>query len=138
MKSQSTANWKGTGKEGSGTLSSKSKALQNVPYDYRSRFEDGTLTNPEELIAAAHAGCYSMKLTFILSAAGFTADTIETTCTITLESGAITASHLSVTAKVPGIDKAKFDECANDAKLNCPISKSLNPNIAVTLETSLS
>jgi osmotically inducible protein OsmC len=135
MKSFATANWKGSGKEGGGTLSSKSKVLENTAYDYRSRFEDGTYTNPEELVAAAHAGCFSMKLSFVLGGAGFTPDSIETKCTVTLESGAITSSHLEVKAKVPGIDAAKFAECAADAKANCPISKLLNTNI--TMDASL-
>jgi osmotically inducible protein OsmC len=135
MKSFSSANWKGTGKEGGGTLTSKSKVLDNTKYDYRSRFEGSEHTNPEELVAAAHAGCFSMKLSFVLGAAGFTPDNIETQCTITLDSGAITESHLEVKATVPGIDAAKFAECAADAKANCPISKLLNTNI--TMEASL-
>lgn len=92
-------------------------------------------TNPEELIASAHAGCFSMKLSFVLGAAGFTPDKIETRCDITLDSGAVTNSHLTVSAKVPGITKEKFEECANEAKANCPISKLLNTNI--TLEATL-
>ena len=135
MKSFATANWKGSGKEGGGTLTSKSKVLDNTSYDFRSRFEDGTYTNPEELVAAAHAGCFSMKLSFVLGAAGFTLDSIETKCTITLESGAITSSHLEVKASVPGIDAGKFAECAADAKANCPISKLLNTEI--TMEAAL-
>jgi osmotically inducible protein OsmC len=135
MKSFATANWKGTGKEGSGTLSSKSKVLENTSYDFRSRFEAGTYTNPEELVAAAHAGCFSMKLSFVLGAVGFTPESIDTKCTITLESGAITSSHLEVTASVPGIDADKFAECAADAKANCPISKLLNTEI--TMEAKL-
>lgn len=131
MKSFATANWKGSGKEGGGTLTSKSKVLENTSYDYRSRFEDGTYTNPEELVAAAHAGCFSMKLSFVLGAAGFTPASIDTKCTITLESGAITSSHLEVKAAVPGIDATKFAECAADAKANCPISKLLNTNITM-------
>jgi lipoyl-dependent peroxiredoxin len=135
MKSFATANWKGSGKEGSGTLSSKSKVLENTSYDFRSRFEDGTYTNPEELVAAAHAGCFSMKLSFVLGAAGFTPESIDTKCTITLESGAITSSHLEVKASVPGLDADKFAECAAEAKANCPISKLLNTEI--TMEASL-
>lgn len=135
MKSFATANWKGTGKEGGGTLTSKSKVLDNTSYDFRSRFEDGTYTNPEELVAAAHAGCFSMKLSFVLGAAGFTPDSIDTKCTITLESGAITSSHLEVKASVPGIDADKFAECAAEAKANCPISKLLNTEI--TMEANL-
>ena len=135
MKSYSSANWKWSGKEGSGTLTSKSKVLENTSYDFRSRFEDGTFTNPEELVAAAHAGCFSMKLSFVLGAAGFTPDNIDTKCTITLENGAITSSHLEVKASVPGIDAAKFAECAAEAKANCPISKLLNTEI--TMEANL-
>ena len=135
MKSFATANWKGTGKEGSGTLTSKSKVLNDTAYDFRSRFEDGVHTNPEELVAAAHSGCFTMKLTFVLGAAGFTPDNIETKCTITLDNGAITSSHLEVKASVPGIDADKFAECAADAKANCPISKLLNTEI--TMEASL-
>ena len=109
--------------------------MNNTAYDYKSRFEDGSLTNPEELIAAAHAGCFSMKLSFILGAAGFTPADIKTTCTITLENGAITESHLAVTASVPGIDAAKFAESAAEAKASCPVSKLLNTNI--TMEANL-
>jgi osmotically inducible protein OsmC len=135
MKRFGTANWKGSGKEGRGTNSTQSGVLTNVQYSYKSRFEDGVGTNPEELIAAAHAGCFTMKLSFVLDAAGFTAENIDTKCTITLDSGAITESHLEVKAKVPGIDKAKFDASVADAKANCPVSKLLNTNI--THEASL-
>ena|ERR1700741_4054824 len=135
MKSTATANWKGSGKEGKGLLSSKTKVLDQIPYDYRSRFEDGTNTNPEELIAAAHAGCYSMKLSFVLGAAGFTPDSIDTTATVTLEAGVIKSSHLEVKAKVPGISPEKFRESAEDAKANCPVSKVLNTEI--TMEAKL-
>ena len=116
-------------------MTSKSKVLENTSDDFRSRFEDGTFTNPEELVAAAHAGCFSMKLSFVLGAAGFTPDNIDTKCTITLENGAITSSHLEVKASVPGIDAAKFAECAAEAKANCPISKLLNTEI--TMEANL-
>jgi osmotically inducible protein OsmC len=135
MKSFASAHWSGTGKEGSGTVSVKSKALDNAVYEYKSRFEGGEHTNPEELIGAAHAGCFSMKLSFVLGAAGFTPDSIDTECTVTLESGAVTGSHLVVKAKVPGISADKFQECAADAKANCPISKLLNTNI--TMEATL-
>ena len=132
-----TANWKGSGKEGTGTNTTQSGVLSNTQYSYKSRFEEGVGTNPEELIGAAHAGCFTMKLSFVLNAAGFTADNIDTKCTITLDpaAGAISESHLEVKAKVPGIDAAKFAECAADAKANCPISKLLNTNI--TMEASL-
>ena len=139
MSKYANAEWRGTGKEGKGILSTETKFLNNVPFTYATRFgeaKDGT--NPEELVAAAHAGCFSMKLSFVLNAAGFTADTIETKCDITLGDGAITKSHLTVTAKIPGISKEKFDECAKEAKENCPISKSLNTNISVTMDATLS
>lgn len=135
MKRNATANWKGTGKEGKGIVSTQSKVLTNAQYSFNSRFAEGIGTNPEELVAAAHAGCFSMKLSFSLQEAGYTADDITTVCTITLENGTITESHLAVTARVPGIQKAKFEECTADAKANCPISKSLNTKI--TMETML-
>jgi osmotically inducible protein OsmC len=135
MKRSATANWKGTGKEGTGKLTTQSGVLKNKKYDFRSRFDDGTFTNPEELVAAAHAGCFSMKLSFVLGAAGFTPRKIETVCSITLENGAITASHLEVKAKVPRMKADKFAECAAEAKENCPISKLLNTTI--TMEASL-
>ena len=129
MKRNATAVWNGTGKEGTGHLTTQSTLLNNAQYSYKSRFEEGIGTNPEELVAAAHAGCFSMKLSFILNAAGFTADEIVTKCVVTLEDGSITASHLTVSAKVPGIDQAKFNASVEDAKLNCPISKSIKATI---------
>lgn len=134
MKRKATAVWNGSGKEGGGHLSSQSGVLANTQYSYLSRFEQGIGTNPEELVAAAHSGCFSMKLAFVLGAAGFTPESIETTCTITLDNGAITSSVLDLKAKVPGIDAAKFQECATDAKLNCPISKLLNTEISLNAE----
>jgi osmotically inducible protein OsmC len=135
MKRSATAVWNGTGKDGNGTVSTQSTVLSKTQYSYKSRFENGTGTNPEELIAAAHAGCFSMKLAFVLNAGGFTPDEIITECVITLGDGAITSSHLVLKAKVPGIDKAKFDAAAADAKANCPISKLLNTDI--TLDATL-
>ncbi len=135
MKRNATAIWKGSGKEGNGTLKSQSGVLANTQYSYSTRFEDGQGTNPEELMAAAHAGCFSMKLSFVLGAAGFTPDEIHTDCYITLDNGAITKSELVLRAKVPGIDAAKFQECAEDAKSNCPVSKAYNCEI--TLDASL-
>ena len=131
MKRTATANWKGSGKEGKGTLSSQSGLLNNNAYSSGSRFEEQEGTNPEELIAAAHAGCFSMKLSFILNAAGFVPDNIDTKCTVTIESGTITSSHLELNASIPGIDEAKFMECANEAKLTCPVSKALNTSISM-------
>jgi osmotically inducible protein OsmC len=137
MKRTATANWKGSGKEGKGVLSTQSTVLKDSQYSFSSRFEQGVGTNPEELVAAAHAGCFSMKLSFILGEAGFTPEDITTVCTITLGDGIITESSLVLKARVPGIQKAKFEECAASAKATCPISKSLNPSIKVTLEASL-
>ncbi|MEO6328044.1 MAG: OsmC family protein [Ginsengibacter sp.] len=131
MLRHATAVWHGSGKEGSGDLTTQSTVLNKVQYSYKSRFEEGPGTNPEELVAAAHAGCFTMKLTFVLNEAGFTPDEITTDCGITLADGAITKSVLKVTAKVPGIDKQKFDECAENAKKNCPVSKLLNTEISM-------
>ena len=136
MKRNATAVWNGSGKEGTGKLSTQSTTLNQVQYSYKSRFEQGVGTNPEELVAAAHAGCFSMKLSFVLNEAGFTADQIETQCDITLDNGAITNSHLTVKAKVPGISKEKFEEAAKNAKENCPISKLYKTEI--TMEANLS
>jgi osmotically inducible protein OsmC len=135
MKRNATAVWKGSGKEGTGTLTTQSTTLNKTQYSFNSRFAEGVGTNPEELVAAAHAGCFSMKLSFVLGEAGFTADEITTQGFITLDNGTVTSSHLVLKAKVPGISKEKFQECAEDAKKNCPISKLLNATI--TLEASL-
>lgn len=132
IKRNATAYWNGSGKEGKGKVTTQSTVLNQSQYSYNTRFEDGVGTNPEELIAAAHAGCFSMKLSFVLGAAGFTPDAIETKCEITLDNGAITNSHLILNAKVAGITKEKFEECANEAKANCPISKLLNTNITLS------
>ena len=129
MKRNATAVWNGSGKEGTGHLTTQSTTLNKTQYSFNSRFADGVGTNPEELVAAAHAGCFTMKLSFVLGAAGFTPDEIETRCDITLDDGAITESHLSVSAKVPGISKEQFDAAVADAKSNCPISKLFNTNI---------
>lgn len=126
MKRNATAVWQGTGKEGNGHLTTQSTVLNNTQYSFNSRFADGIGTNPEELIAAAHAGCFTMKLTFILGAAGFTPDTLTTRCDITLDNGVITLSELHVTGKVPGITTEQFHTCAEDAKANCLVSKLYN------------
>ncbi len=133
MVRNATAVWNGTGKEGNGQVSTASKALNNNAYSYKSRFVDentGTLTNPEELIAAAHAGCFTMKLSFVLGEAGFTSDKLETTCEVSFEGGVVTKSHLIVKGTVPGITKEKFDECVKNAEQNCPISKLLKTEIS--------
>src|SRR3954464_9184677 len=122
MKRTATAVWNGSGKEGNGKLSTQSNTLNQTQYSYKSRFEEGVGTNPEELVAAAHAGCFTMKLSFVLGAAGFTADSLETTCTIDLDpkAGAIVGSHLSVKAAIPGIDNEQFQAAVKDAEANCP------------------
>ena len=130
-----TAVWNGSGKEGKGHLTTQSNTLEQTQYSFTSRFENGTGTNPEELGAAAHAGCFTMKLSFVLGEAGFTPESLETKCEINFENGSVTKSHLSVTGKVPGIDKAKFDESVKKAEKECPISKLLNTEI--TSEASL-
>jgi osmotically inducible protein OsmC len=135
MKRTATAVWNGSGKDGSGNLTTQSTTLNKTQYSYKSRFEQGVGTNPEELVAAAHAGCFAMKLSFVLGAAGFTPESLEATATVSLDDGSITSSSIVLKAKVPGIDAAKFKECADDAKANCPISKLLNTNIS--LEASL-
>jgi osmotically inducible protein OsmC len=129
MKRTATAHWEGTGKEGNGHLTTQSSVLNQTQYSFLSRFESGIGTNPEELIAAAHSGCFTMKLSFNLSGAGFIPTSIETTATVTLENGAIPSIELECKAVVPGIDKEKFHELALDAKANCPISKLLNTEI---------
>ena len=136
MKRNATAVWKGSGKEGSGTMKTQSGVIANAQYSYNTRFENGIGTNPEELMAAAHAGCFSMKLSFVLGNAGFTPEEINTDCYITLENGAITKSELVVRAKVPGIEASKFQECAEDAKANCPVSKAYS--FEITLDAALS
>ncbi len=134
MKRTATAIWNGSGKEGNGQLSTQSTVLSNTQYSFNSRFADGVGTNPEELIAAAHAGCFSMKLTFVLGAAGFTADKIETECAISLEDGKINHSYLTVKATVPGISKEQFQSCAEEAKNNCPVSIALNMDKTLVAE----
>ena|ERR1700748_41625 len=126
MRRNGTAVWNGTGKEGTGHLTTQSTVLNKTQYSFGSRFENGIGTNPEELLAAAHAGCYTMQLSFTLNAAGFTADEIETQCYVTIDNGTITKSELTVRAKIPNIDADKFHEAAVYAKDNCPVSKLFN------------
>ena len=130
MKRTAKAHWNGTLKEGRGEITTQSTTLNNTQYSFKTRFQDGVGTNPEELIAAAHAGCFTMKLTFVLSDGGFNPESLETKCDITFENGAITKSHLTVKGKVPGISKEKFQEAVKDAEQNCPISKLLKTNIS--------
>jgi lipoyl-dependent peroxiredoxin len=136
MKRTATANWNGSGKEGNGNLTTQSGVLSSTQYSYKSRFEQGTGTNPEELIAAAHAGCFTMKLSFVLGSAGFTPDSIETTSEVELEAGTIRSSHLTVKAKVPGITEERFKECVEEAKRDCPVSKALSA-LEITADAQL-
>jgi osmotically inducible protein OsmC len=128
---KATAFWQGTGKDGSGHLSTQSNVLSKTQYSFNTRFADGIGTNPEELIAAAHAGCFTMKLSFILSAANFVPTQLETLCEITFENGSITQSKLILAAKVEGLEAAQFADMVKDAEINCPISKILNTKIVV-------
>ncbi|MGZ8545054.1 MAG: OsmC family protein [Flavisolibacter sp.] len=130
MVRNATAVWNGTGKEGKGQLTTGSGVLSNTSYNFKQRFENDPGTNPEELVAAAHAGCFTMKLSFVLGEAGFTPDSLETKCEISFEGGAITKSHLIVKGTVPGITKEKFDEAVKNAEQNCPISKLLKTEIS--------
>ena len=125
-----TAVWNGSGKEGSGHLSTQSTVLSKTQYSFNTRFADGIGTNPEELIAAAHAGCFTMKLSFVLNEKGFTADALNTECQITFEDGAVTKSHLIVEASVPEISEEDFQAAVKDAEENCPISKLLDTVIS--------
>ena len=135
MVRHANAVWNGTGKEGSGHLSTQSGVLDKTQYSFNTRFAEGKGTNPEELVAAAHSGCFTMKISFLLNEAGFTADNLETKCEITLENGAVTKSHLSVQGKVPGISKEKWEEVVKNAEQNCIISKLLN--VSITSEARL-
>ena len=130
MVRNATAVWNGSGKEGKGQLTTASGVLSGTPYNYKQRFENDPGTNPEELVAAAHAGCFTMKLSFVLGEAGFTADSLETKCEVSFEGGAVTKSHLIVKGTVPGISKEKFEEAVKKAEQTCPISKLLNTTIS--------
>jgi lipoyl-dependent peroxiredoxin len=132
MKRTATAVWSGTGKDGKGNLTTQSGVLKATQYSFSSRFEDGIGTNPEELIAAAHAGCFTMKLAFNLQTEGFAATELKTTGQIVLDEGTVTQSNLTLTARVDGISAAQFADLVKDAEENCPISKLLNTTISVT------
>ncbi len=135
MKRTASAAWSGDLKQGKGSVSTQSGVLKDTQYSFATRFENGIGTNPEELIAAAHAGCFTMATAAALGRAGFTPDKLTTNATVTLEqvSGnwTITTVDLRMTAKVPGIDARKFDEIAADAKANCPVSRVLNAKISL-------
>src|SRR6187551_1529431 len=134
MKKQATAIWNGTGKDGKGYLSTENGLLNKAQFTAGSRFEGAPGTSPEELIAAAHSGCFSMKLAFNLQEAGFNPTEIKTICTVTIEEGTITESHLDLEAKVDGIEATKFQELAIHAKDNCPVSKALNVNKTINIK----
>lgn len=136
MKRDATAVWNGTGKEGKGHLTTQSTTLDKTQYSYKSRFENGNGTNPEELIAAAHAGCFTMKLSFNISAENIEPESITTKASVDFDpaKGEIPAIHLSVQVKATGLSKEKFDELALDAKQNCPVSKLLNAEITMDAE----
>ncbi|EOR95255.1 Osmotically inducible protein C [Arcticibacter svalbardensis MN12-7] len=125
-----TAVWTGTVKEGKGNLTTESTVLDHTQYSYNSRFAEGVGTNPEELIAAAHAGCFTMMLSSVITEAGFTIDQLTTVCKITFENGVIAKSHLSVEAKVPEIEEDKFQELVTNAEQNCPVSKLFKTEIS--------
>jgi len=135
MRRSSLVVWHGTGKQGSGRITSQSKVLENVHYAWNTRYENKKGTNPEELLAAAHASCFTMKLCFLITEERFTVDTIETKSTVTLEESTITESHLEVKAMVNGLSEEKFEELAEKAKNECPVSKALN--LKITLEAKL-
>lgn len=128
------AHWEGGGKDGKGNLSTESGVLKNSPYAYKTRFEEAVGTNPEELIGAAHAGCFTMQLSFFIEEEGHKAECLDTTAKVYFEDGAIPKIALELSGKVPGMDEGKFKEIANKAKENCPVSKLLNADI--TLKTT--
>jgi len=135
MKRTASAQWRGDLKSGKGAISTASGVLSNTPYSFQTRFEEGKGTNPEELLAAAHAGCFTMALSAQLVGAGLTAESLETTCTIQLEKQpdgfAITESHLELKARVPGASQEQFDNAVNAAKTGCPVSKLYKANITL-------
>ena len=141
MKRSGSAVWNGSLREGKGVVSTESGVLSDARYSFSTRFEDGQGTNPEELIAAAHAGCFSMALSGQLGQAGLTPESINTTAAVTLEKTdagfTITAVHLEVTAIVPGADQASFQTAANNAKANCPVSRLLNADITMNARLEL-
>src|ERR1051325_10037500 len=135
MKRTASARWQGGLKDGQGNISAQSGVLSNTPYSFGARFEQGQGTNPEELIAAAHAGCFTMALSAQLEKVGLKAESLETTATVTLEKKdtgfEVTESHLDLTARIPGADTQKFEVAANEAKAGCPISRLLNSKITM-------
>jgi osmotically inducible protein OsmC len=140
MDRSASAIWHGSLKEGNGTITTQSGTLKDTQYSFKARFADGVGTNPEELIAAAHAGCFTMALSAEITKAGLTPDSIETSAVLTLdltgEKPTITKIHLTTKAKIPGIDKAKFDELAHNAEVGCPVSRVLKA-AEITLDATL-
>ncbi|MBE7177922.1 MAG: OsmC family protein [Mucilaginibacter polytrichastri] len=130
MRRNATAVWNGSGKEGKGHITTQSGVLSETQYSFGTRFENGIGTNPEELVAAAHAGCFTMQLSFFLNEKGYTADTLTTKCEISFDNGAITKSHLTIEGSVPDISEDEFQELVTKAEKNCPISKLLNTEIS--------
>lgn len=130
---RANANWKGTGMEGKGTISTQSTTLNEAQLSFKTRFEQGVGTNPEELIAAAHSGCFTMQLSFLLSEAGFVPEDLDTVAKVTFEDGTITLIQLELTGKVPGISEEDFQKAAQKAKEICPISKLLNTEITLSV-----
>lgn len=128
---KASASWQGTGLEGTGHVSTGSKVLDNAPLTHKSRFKDQAGANPEELVGAAHAGCFCMKLSFVIGGMGFTADNLSAKATVTFENDMIAAVHLDVEGKVPGMTAEQFAEATKDAKENCPISRSLKADITM-------
>jgi len=129
---KATANWKGTGMEGKGTITTQSTTLNHAQLSFKTRFEEGVGTNPEELIAAAHSGCFTMQLSFLISELGHVPEDLSTEAQVTFEDGSITQIHLDLKAKVAGITEAVFQETAAKAKAICPISKLLKAEITLT------
>lgn len=130
---RANANWKGTGMEGKGTISTQSTTLNEAQLSFKTHFEQGVGTNPEELIAAAHSGCFTMQLSFLLSEAGFVPEDLDTVAKVTFEDGTITLIQLELTGKVPGISAEDFQQAAQKAKEICPISKLLNTEITLSV-----
>ncbi len=137
MKRTANAVWNGSLKEGEGKITTQSKVLNDSKYCFNSRFGEGKSTNPDELLAAAHAGCFAMALSLFLGKEGYTPDSLEVTSTVTMDADKLelTGSHLTLKAKIPNIDQTKFEECANAAKENCPVSKALS--LKITMDASL-
>jgi lipoyl-dependent peroxiredoxin len=135
MQRKASAEWRGGLRDGKGTINTQSGVLENTQYSFSTRFEEGKGTNPEELIAAAHAGCFAMALSLVLSEYGYTAESLKASATVSLEKVgegfSITKSHLDLVARIPGADEAKFQEAANKAKENCPVSKVLKAELSL-------